>query len=264
MVDGRDPVVVGEPAALALADRDERDVGELLHQLGRAGVVEPAVERRDDRGRAVPRHRKPDRLEVRVDNVEPLVFAPDHRDGESEVVGRVAAIAHRPQALRHDRHQLAVDLRVAGGEERDLVSAPVKLLHDGCDNPLRAGVADRRYGEHGWHGDANPKRFHCLLRLPRAVNRDHGASVTGSCKTICAAARPAVARWRHNPRVAQKEVGLILMRQLASGLAVPTIIFDDEGEMLFYNEPAELLLGQRFDDVGDLPLDYPAHIPAAR
>ena len=50
------------------------------------------------------------------------------------------------------------------------------------------------------------------------------------------------------------------MRQLASGLAVPTIIFDDEGEMLFYNEPAEVLLGQRFDDVGDLPLDLTQRI----
>lgn len=58
----------------------------------------------------------------------------------------------------------------------------------------------------------------------------------------------------------QREVGLILMRQLASGLAVPTIIFDDEGEMLFYNEPAELLLGQRFDDVGDMPLDLTQRI----
>ena len=54
--------------------------------------------------------------------------------------------------------------------------------------------------------------------------------------------------------VTQREVGLILMRQLASGLAVPTIIFDDEGATLFYNEPAEVLLGQRFDDAGELPL----------
>jgi PAS domain-containing protein len=60
--------------------------------------------------------------------------------------------------------------------------------------------------------------------------------------------------------MSQREVGLILMRQLASGLAVPTIIFDDEGDTLFYNEPAEVLLGQRFDDVGDLPLAGTARI----
>jgi PAS domain-containing protein len=62
----------------------------------------------------------------------------------------------------------------------------------------------------------------------------------------------------------QREVGLILMRQLASGLAVPTIIFDDEGDTLFYNEPAEVLLGQRFDDVGELPLSGTARIFALR
>jgi PAS domain-containing protein len=55
--------------------------------------------------------------------------------------------------------------------------------------------------------------------------------------------------------MAQRDVGLILMRQLASGLAVPTLIADDAGDLLFFNEPAEVLLGQRFDDVGEMPLD---------
>ena len=55
--------------------------------------------------------------------------------------------------------------------------------------------------------------------------------------------------------MAQKDVGLILMRQLASGLAVPMLIADNTGDLLFFNEPAEILLGQRFDDVGDMPLD---------
>ena len=50
----------------------------------------------------------------------------------------------------------------------------------------------------------------------------------------------------------QRDVGLILMRQLASGLAVPTLIADETGELLFFNEPAEILLGQRFDETGDL------------
>jgi len=50
----------------------------------------------------------------------------------------------------------------------------------------------------------------------------------------------------------QRDVGLILMRQLASGLAVPTLIADETGDMLFFNESAEVLLGRRFDDVGDI------------
>lgn len=53
----------------------------------------------------------------------------------------------------------------------------------------------------------------------------------------------------------QREVGLILIRQLASGMAVPMLIADESGDLLFFNEPAEVLLGQRFDEVGELQLD---------
>ena len=49
----------------------------------------------------------------------------------------------------------------------------------------------------------------------------------------------------------QYDVGLILMRQLASGLAVPMILFDATGDLLFYNEAAARLIGQPFEDVGD-------------
>jgi PAS domain-containing protein len=55
--------------------------------------------------------------------------------------------------------------------------------------------------------------------------------------------------------MAQREVSLILMRQLASGLAVPVWICDENGDLLFFNEAAENLLAQRFDDVGTLSLD---------
>ena len=53
----------------------------------------------------------------------------------------------------------------------------------------------------------------------------------------------------------QRDVGLILMRQLASGLAVPMLLADENGDLLFFNEAAEVLLGQRFDDVGELHLE---------
>lgn len=55
--------------------------------------------------------------------------------------------------------------------------------------------------------------------------------------------------------MAQRDIGLILMRQLASGLAVPLILVDEQGDLLFFNEPAEVLLGRRFDEVGDMPLE---------
>jgi PAS domain-containing protein len=55
--------------------------------------------------------------------------------------------------------------------------------------------------------------------------------------------------------VPQRDISLILMRQLASGLAVPVWLCDERGELLFFNEPAETLLGRRFDDVGAISLD---------
>lgn len=62
----------------------------------------------------------------------------------------------------------------------------------------------------------------------------------------------------------QRDIGLILMRQLASGLAVPVLLVDEAGDLLFFNEPAELLLGQRFDEVGDMPLDRRRRVFAFR
>jgi PAS domain-containing protein len=71
-------------------------------------------------------------------------------------------------------------------------------------------------------------------------------------------------RRRHNPRMPQRDIGLILMRQLASGLAVPMLLVDEAGDLLFFNEAAEVLLGQRFDEVGDMPLDRRRRVFAFR
>lgn len=45
---------------------------------------------------------------------------------------------------------------------------------------------------------------------------------------------------------------MILLRQAASYLTVPIWIMDASGNLLYYNEPAEKLLGVRFDDAGPL------------
>ncbi len=51
----------------------------------------------------------------------------------------------------------------------------------------------------------------------------------------------------------QKAIEIILMRQLATYLAMPILLADNEGNILFYNEPAEVLLGRRFDETGGIP-----------
>lgn len=49
-------------------------------------------------------------------------------------------------------------------------------------------------------------------------------------------------------------IELILARQVASYLTLPMILTDSDGDLVFYNEPAEELLGLTFDNTGPLPL----------
>ncbi len=50
-------------------------------------------------------------------------------------------------------------------------------------------------------------------------------------------------------------IQIILTRQLAAYLSVPLLLFDPKGDLLFYNEPAEAILGRRFDETGAMPLE---------
>jgi PAS domain-containing protein len=49
---------------------------------------------------------------------------------------------------------------------------------------------------------------------------------------------------------AQQSVEMILVRQLASYLFVPVLVVDTTGTVIFYNEPAERILGVRFEETG--------------
>ncbi len=53
--------------------------------------------------------------------------------------------------------------------------------------------------------------------------------------------------------MAQKEVEIILSRHLASCLAMPILIVDPQALLLYYNEPAEKVLGRRFDETAEVP-----------
>ena len=50
----------------------------------------------------------------------------------------------------------------------------------------------------------------------------------------------------------QRPIELILLRQLASYLDMPTFVVDAAGELVYFNGPAESLLGVRFDEVGQM------------
>ena len=51
----------------------------------------------------------------------------------------------------------------------------------------------------------------------------------------------------------QKEIEVILMRQLASYLDMPVFLVDPTGNLIFYNERAERILGRRFEETGEMP-----------
>lgn len=51
---------------------------------------------------------------------------------------------------------------------------------------------------------------------------------------------------------AQKAIELILMRQLAEYLAMPILIADRDGNLLFFNQPAEAIYGRPFSEMGEM------------
>jgi PAS domain-containing protein len=53
----------------------------------------------------------------------------------------------------------------------------------------------------------------------------------------------------------QQEIEVILTRHLASYLAMPIFLIDPAGTLIFYNEPAELILGKRFAETGTMPAE---------
>ena len=53
--------------------------------------------------------------------------------------------------------------------------------------------------------------------------------------------------------MSQKPIEVILTRQLASTLAMPVYLVDPDGTLVFYNEPAERVLGMRFEETGEMP-----------
>jgi PAS domain-containing protein len=51
----------------------------------------------------------------------------------------------------------------------------------------------------------------------------------------------------------QQPIEVILTRQWASYLAVPVWVMGENGDLLYYNESAESVLGRRFDEAGEMP-----------
>jgi PAS domain-containing protein len=55
--------------------------------------------------------------------------------------------------------------------------------------------------------------------------------------------------------MAAYDIEIILNRQLADCLSIPVFITDTTGNLIFYNEPAELILGTRFEETGEMKVE---------
>ena len=53
----------------------------------------------------------------------------------------------------------------------------------------------------------------------------------------------------------QKDLVLILARDLAARLATPMFVVDAQGTLVFYNEAAEQVLGRPFSEIGEMTAD---------
>ncbi len=67
-------------------------------------------------------------------------------------------------------------------------------------------------------------------------------------------AAPRQARYHQPMRAgkAQQPIEIILLRQWASYIAIPTWIVDTDGDLIYYNESAEPILGEKFEDMGPI------------
>jgi PAS domain-containing protein len=55
--------------------------------------------------------------------------------------------------------------------------------------------------------------------------------------------------------MSQQPIELILVRHLGSRLVVPVFVVNEAGDLVYFNEPAEGVLGRRFDEIRAMPFD---------
>jgi len=55
--------------------------------------------------------------------------------------------------------------------------------------------------------------------------------------------------------VQQKQLVLILARAFASNLSTPALLADARGHLVYFNDAAELVVGKRFAEIGEMPLE---------
>ena len=107
--------------------------------------MQPPVQGRDARAGAAPQQREVQVVAVEVDDVEAGDVLEDQLHQPDVVRQRLPAVRVAPQGPRAGGDQLRRCLRVAAGEQRDLVPQPHQLFGQVGDDTLRAAVQLRRH-----------------------------------------------------------------------------------------------------------------------
>ena len=127
------------------------------------------------------------------------------------------------------------ELLIAAGSKR-LIGVARCLRPAGCSSRAAAGAASA-----GISLDARSVR---PLGIPRSCVDEWRAACNGAI----------IEEGLRNAKMAHP-IQIILTRQLAGYLSVPLFLVDPKGDLLFYNEPAEALLGRQFDETGAMPAE---------
>ena len=97
-----------------------------------------------------------------------------------------------------------------------------------------------------------------LVRDCERIGGDGGSGqfvnqVNKNVGVLCASVRSAGAVATRTKR--QKSLALIRAREVATSLSLPIAVLDADGDIVFYNEAAEAILGDTFEAAGELSSD---------
>src|SRR5256885_16947666 len=98
-------------------------------------------------------------------------------------------------------------------------------------------------------------RSRTAIRPPALRGRRGASGHDDAPAGLCAARRQGLRSSPMGWEPRQKDLVLILARDVAARLATPMFVIDAEGTLVFFNEAAEAVLGQTFADSGEMPLD---------
>jgi len=133
--------------------------------------MDQAVQGRHARTGEAPQDREVEKVAMKMKDVK-AVALPEHELHKPNVVGEcLANLFVTPECFRATRHESSRGLRVAAGEERDLVTLADHLFSQVRNHPLRAAVKFRRnaFIERGNLGDPHEK-----TRVPAIGRHKHG------------------------------------------------------------------------------------------